>query len=131
MPCSIWRPPEASGPVLTVSRPILTGADCAIDGIGNAAADAAAAEPARNLRRLSLMVMVPSLLPGPFERLLVVLLAEALSRVGYRPARRPVAIRIETFPEALQPFIGVSCFNFSRPPRARQLIPRPVDPTPC
>ena len=29
MPCSIWMPPWASGPVLTVRRPILKGAPCA------------------------------------------------------------------------------------------------------
>src|SRR5690348_18094929 len=48
-------PPAASGPVLTVSKPILSGAPCAIDGIGNAAAPAIAAVPARNLRRLTRM----------------------------------------------------------------------------
>ena len=52
MPSSACTPPAASGPVLTVSRPILIGADCAIDGIGNALAPEAAATPARNLRRL-------------------------------------------------------------------------------
>jgi hypothetical protein len=32
MPCSIWLPPWASGPVLTVNSPILKGAPCAIAG---------------------------------------------------------------------------------------------------
>src|ERR1035437_8056465 len=53
MPCSIWIPPCASGPVLTVSRPILNGAACAMAGVGNlnVASAAPAAVPAINLRR--------------------------------------------------------------------------------
>src|SRR5262245_25916308 len=56
MPCSIWMPPCASGPVLTVSRPILKGAAWAMAGAGNGSRAAAvpAAAPARNVRRLSL-----------------------------------------------------------------------------
>jgi len=54
MPSSKWMPPAASGPVFTVSRPIFSGVLCATAGIGNAAALAAAAEPARNRRRLVL-----------------------------------------------------------------------------
>src|SRR5436305_4426064 len=54
-PCSIWMPPCASGPVLTVSRPSLNGAPCAIAGIGklNVAAAAPAAVPAINARRVT------------------------------------------------------------------------------
>src|SRR6185369_6600105 len=62
-------PPAASGPVLTVSRPIFTGAFCAMAGIGNNAA--VAAEPARKLRRFKRrgMVVLPSfLLAGSLRR---------------------------------------------------------------
>src|ERR1700733_1251135 len=54
-PCSIWMPPWASGPVLTVSRPSLNGAACAMAGAGKrgAAAAAPAAVPARSARRLN------------------------------------------------------------------------------
>src|SRR6516164_975590 len=44
-------PPAASGPVLTVNRPIFIGAFWAFAGIGSDAVAAAAAVPARNLRR--------------------------------------------------------------------------------
>src|SRR5581483_9238258 len=55
-PCSIWIPPSASGPVLTVSSPSLNGAARATAGAGkriNAAA-APAAVPANRTRRLIL-----------------------------------------------------------------------------
>src|SRR6266852_711645 len=55
MPCSIWMPPWASGPVLTVSRPTLKGAPCAIAGMPTAAAAVPAAVPAKNFRRLSVI----------------------------------------------------------------------------
>src|SRR5215813_13362536 len=58
----MWMPPAASGPVLTVIRPILSGAFCATVGIGKAAAPAAAAVDCRNLRRLMRADM--SFLPG-------------------------------------------------------------------
>src|SRR5215471_16785237 len=51
IPCSIWMPPWASGPVLTVSRPIRNGAPWAIAGMPMVAAAVPAALPARNLRR--------------------------------------------------------------------------------
>src|SRR5439155_1812860 len=54
VPCSIWIPPAASGPVLTVSRPMRTGLDCAIAGNGKDAVTAAPAAPARNPRRSTL-----------------------------------------------------------------------------
>ena len=38
MPCSIWMPPCASGPVLTVRRPILNGAPWARATAGMATA---------------------------------------------------------------------------------------------
>src|ERR1700716_3222826 len=57
----MWMPPAASGPVLTVIRPILSGAFCATAGIGNAAAPAAAAVDRRNLRRLMRVDMLSSL----------------------------------------------------------------------
>src|SRR5690349_5527102 len=59
-------PPAASGPVLTVIRPILIGAFCATAGIGNAAAPAAAAVDCRNLRRSTRTDM--SFLPGMCAR---------------------------------------------------------------
>ena len=72
MPCSIWMPPWASGPVLTVSRPILNGAACAIAGMAIAVAAAApAAVLARNLRRLMRMGMGQSSLVHPLAGLFV------------------------------------------------------------
>src|SRR5262249_35848156 len=56
MPSSKWMPPAASGPVFTVSRPILSGAPCAIDGLGKAAAPAAAEAPATKRRRVVLII---------------------------------------------------------------------------
>src|SRR6478672_5808657 len=53
-------PPAASGPVFTVSRPIFTGAACAIDGIGNALAPDRVTAPATNLRRLIRRFMASS-----------------------------------------------------------------------
>src|SRR6185369_4727507 len=72
-------PPAARGPVFTVSRPIFTGAACAIDGIGNALAPERAAAPATNLRRLIRRFMASS--QGVFEA------PEFSSRVG--PAAIP------------------------------------------
>src|SRR5665213_93112 len=60
MPSSACWPPAASGPVFTVSRPIFIGAFCAIAGIANVAAPAAAAVPLKNLRRLRLSDIVSS-----------------------------------------------------------------------
>ncbi len=62
-PCSIWMPPCASGPVLTVSRPSLKGAACAMAGVGNlkVASAAPAAVAAINLRRVTLRDIVSSL----------------------------------------------------------------------
>src|SRR5437660_3151987 len=54
VPCSIWIPPAASGPVLTVSRPMRTGLGCAIAGNGKDAVTATPAAPARNPRRSTL-----------------------------------------------------------------------------
>src|SRR5207244_6284501 len=65
VPCSIWMPPAASGPVFTVSRPILTGLFWAIAGNGRVAATAVA--PARNERRLMRTDMEASLM-GRLER---------------------------------------------------------------
>src|SRR5262245_60330559 len=48
MPCSIWMPPWARGPVFTVSRPRRTGLAWARADRGSAAARAV---PTRNLRR--------------------------------------------------------------------------------
>src|SRR6516225_24620 len=53
-------PPAARGPVLTVSRPILSGAPCAIEGMGKAAAPAAAVAPATKRRRVVLMIIASS-----------------------------------------------------------------------
>src|SRR5262249_2121543 len=58
VPCSIWMPPLASGPVLTVSNPILTGFCCANAGTDHVVASAL---PTRNERRPILSDLVPSL----------------------------------------------------------------------
>src|SRR5664279_652870 len=59
-PCSIWIPPCASGPVLTVSRPSLNGAAWAMAGAGNlnVASAAPAAVAAMNVRRVTLRDIV-------------------------------------------------------------------------
>src|SRR5229473_1434072 len=63
VPCSIWMPPAASGPVLTVRSPILTGLPWANAGAGIAIATA---EPARNARRVNATDRhVAHLLPQP------------------------------------------------------------------
>src|ERR1043166_8457265 len=57
-PCSICRPPEASGPVLMVRKPTLIGPPCAT-AAGIFSADAAtpvASAPFRTVRRLRLML---------------------------------------------------------------------------
>src|SRR6185436_11808823 len=61
VPCSIWMPPAASGPVFTVSRPILTGLPCAKAGSGSVVAAVTAAVPTRKDRR-SIRVTMDSLL---------------------------------------------------------------------
>src|SRR5580692_663138 len=54
-PCSIWIPPCANGPVLTVRRPSLNGLSCATAGAGKRVSAAApAAVPAKTARRLTL-----------------------------------------------------------------------------
>src|SRR6266581_6794106 len=60
VPCSIWIPPAASGPVFTVSRPMCTGLDWLIAGAGSAAAAIAPAVPARNSRRPILVAIAVS-----------------------------------------------------------------------
>src|SRR5215467_1035643 len=58
-PCSIWMPPSASGPVFTVSRPILNGAFWAIAGVGKRLkATAPSALPAKIVRRVNLRDVV-------------------------------------------------------------------------
>src|SRR5712691_1847785 len=71
MPCSIWMPPWASGPVLTVSKPILNGAACASTmGAFNAARPTPApASPFNTFRRCTVMV-VSSSGPLPFRAIL-------------------------------------------------------------
>src|SRR5215831_9084449 len=58
VPCSIWIPPAASGPVFTVSRPIRAGLFWAIAGAGSVAASTAPVVPARNSRRPILVVAI-------------------------------------------------------------------------
>src|SRR4051812_27588052 len=61
-PCSICRPPEASGPVLMVRKPIFIGPACAT-AAGTFSADVAtllASAPFRTVRRLRLMLFPPS-----------------------------------------------------------------------
>src|SRR5262249_23221232 len=65
VPCSIWMPPVASGPVFTVSSPIRTGLLWAKAGTGTAASAALI----RNVRRVSRWAMAFSLsLTGRSER---------------------------------------------------------------
>src|SRR5438552_12925762 len=89
VPCSIWMPPWASGPVFTVKRPMRTGLACALAGLGRVAA-AARAVPARNVRRSSLAVI--GFPPGPF--LLFLLLSSDPERRGlleHPPSYRHIA----------------------------------------
>ena len=65
MPCSIWMPPWASGPVFTVKSPILTGVSSAIAGIGRLAAKTAPAERLSNVRRETLTTIAFSLFAVP------------------------------------------------------------------
>src|SRR5262245_44347829 len=58
VPCSIWIPPAASGPVFTVSRPMRTGLFCAMAGAGSVAASTAPVVRARNSRRPTLVVAI-------------------------------------------------------------------------
>src|SRR5690242_11130611 len=62
MPCSIWMPPCASGPVLTVNSPIRAGAPCAMAG---AHGKVVRAVPARNVRRLSFHAIKTSHFAAP------------------------------------------------------------------
>src|SRR5438034_11560515 len=89
VPCSIWMPPWASGPVFTVKRPMRTGFACALAGLGRVAA-AASAVPARNVRRSSLAVIGFPLGPS----LLFLFLSsdpERRSLFGHPPSHRHVA----------------------------------------
>src|SRR6516162_6457284 len=65
IPCSIWMPPWASGPVFTVKSPILTGVSSAIAGSGRLAAKTAPAEPLSKVRRptLTAIYLLPVRLP--------------------------------------------------------------------
>ena len=67
MPCSIWMPPCASGPVLTVSSPILNGALCACTaGILSVATLAPVASmPFKTVLRLTVMTFTPLLVFCP------------------------------------------------------------------
>src|SRR5262249_17379750 len=62
MPCSIWMPPWARGPVLTVSRPVLKAAPWAGSTAGTeTAATPVAARPFNTVLRLILIdVFLPS-----------------------------------------------------------------------
>src|SRR5256885_3868846 len=66
-PCSIWMPPCASGPVLTVRSPILTGLFWAIAGIGRFALKPSPAAAFGHVR-LGDLLFVLAFLP---DRLLV------------------------------------------------------------
>src|SRR5581483_7186289 len=82
-PCSNWMPPCASGPVLTVSRPILIGGACAIAGAPIRLA--AAAAPVTNSRRLSLHAIEASRAGGSEPPLLLALGA----MMGWPASARP------------------------------------------
>src|SRR5882757_8835926 len=60
MPCSIWIPPCASGPVLTVSRPILNAEPCArtYGAFSDASPTPALASPCNTLRRCIVMAVL-------------------------------------------------------------------------
>src|SRR3989449_7752616 len=91
VPCSIWMPPWASGPVFTVKRPMRTGLAWALAGPGNVT-PAASAVPARNVRRSSLAVIGSP--PGAFLRLLFLFLSSDPERrglFGHPPSHRHVA----------------------------------------
>src|SRR5882724_2225339 len=60
VPCSIWSPPVASGPVFTVSRAMRPGLPWAIAGAGSLAASTAPVVPARNSRRPILVAIAVS-----------------------------------------------------------------------
>src|SRR5690349_18583083 len=59
-PRSMSIPPEASAPVLMVSKPMRIGSDCARTMPGKPSADAPAAAPAAWMNFLRLIAMVPS-----------------------------------------------------------------------
>src|SRR5262245_39450932 len=60
-PCSIWMPPEASGPVLTVRNPTRTGPVCAgaAGTLSTCVATPAASAPLMTVRRLTVMLSLP------------------------------------------------------------------------
>src|SRR5262245_6862789 len=60
VPCSIWIPPVARGPVFTVRRPMRTGLFWAMAGAGSVAARIAPVVPARNSRRPILVAIAVS-----------------------------------------------------------------------
>src|SRR6266516_5188365 len=88
MPCSIWMPPCASGPVFTVSRPILNGADCAIAGAFNVKALTPPRIPFSTVLRRSFMgVSLPSVGVVRLDRAL----ASDRMRQGFHPRYFPYA----------------------------------------
>src|SRR5262249_13843712 len=86
-------PPAARGPVLTVSRPILSGAPCAIEGMGKAAAAAAATKR----RRVVLMIIASS------RGSAVLMQPECLN------ARRAVGIQSQRCEEANPDLTAIKC----------------------
>ena len=68
VPCSIWMPPCASGPVLTVSRPIRIGFPWAIAGNGRLAAKPIPAAALSKVRRATLTTFTFSLFACPCPR---------------------------------------------------------------
>src|SRR5215470_13690945 len=65
-PCSIWMPPEASGPVLMVRNPTRIGPACAgaAGTLSTCVATPAASAPLMTLRRLTGMSFLPLVLVG-------------------------------------------------------------------
>src|ERR1700682_3367821 len=98
VPCSIWIPPAASGPVFTVSRPILTGLPCALAERGSVAAASAVPVPITNLRRSRCPVIGLHLLEARSCGLGLASYVERRGLLGRPPSHRHVT---ELIPQAV------------------------------
>src|ERR1043165_2438400 len=122
-PCSIWNPPCASGPVLTVRRPILTGGASAIAGIGRTVASAAAALLARMLR-LSTLGFI-GYLRQRFTALLVVSARAVVHRAGGHSSLRAAESDGETSQRSAPNHGWPPSYRKYRDWEARNHVPRP------
>src|SRR5215468_5938853 len=92
IPCSIWMPPWASGPVLTVKSPIRNGAACAMAGAKRN--DAVATAPAAKARRLSLRAIGEpprELEPHPLSIPVMLMNSTASSTIGFADVKPALA----------------------------------------